>query len=967
MSNQIFYDGTDITNFVLSYSRQQQICTSIGNATFVLSLTASITPQTYKEIELWENGVKKGTYVVTDFTKNIPAGTLSFGCQDYSKRIQDYFVSDTYLVIVPTTARFIIEKYLVESGVTYSINTAEDGNLVNNQSVFGLMDAMSIIIQLLQMNGWYMYFDPDNVAQIGHFSFDTVSSDYSVNDTTILNLTDHQDDVLYRNRVLVIGMGDPLDQSWVHGEVILQGAENEYDDNDIRTIVVANQYIDSNAIATSLANKAIEEFTKQTRTVSFDEAGFKVYKIGDRIKVNSSYVSLLGTVTSVGSSSSSTGSLTHVVIGERCPRLFSYYGLTVPPHIPYWEVPFNIKNNSTNLSTSSSTLTFDDTAFSHTTTVFPHLSPGVSGSKFIFYNYKVGSIYYMESYEILTGITKVLALPFMSAFYSLKGYVVIDDTTGVAVVDQTISGTDYLVFYTINWEPTTPICTLSNQYDYDSSNNYVNLIVGVAREITDTTIIDRIVVALGIYKESNDFRGVEDYIVFNNSTKTLDVVHGPESSTDDYFTVFSGKCADIGNGVLGWLTGDTGAGTTRYAFLLNTITLTLVSSAISKTYLNDIANSFICPRYDTKGVYILTTSSSPNFVPQIIYIQSNGITTITPFYTDLHVTPIQICFSKTKVIAIVRDNTTKDTLFRDVTASSDLFTVAGTFGTVTAGSPSLNEVDNDIILSISTVENFDTSMIAEGTLHPDDLNGDIVNLTANNFYLIEVTAGPWYIHSSAYANLSTNYKISYAINLIDNNISWGATQYDSGPNQWLYFPNGRLMGDTGDPNVPPFPHYTSTNGTYNLATNNIQLATFSHNSTTHLSNAIISTVSPFASSIRLAIGGIAAGTILTFHDGNWYTVPRWLGDPGVIISDPANYNPFLYYNVGTGTLDYKISRVPTYIDKIYSYSLDGTPRLIKNLNNINYTQTNTVNWVRLAGPVIEYHYNQKTYVIYATE
>ncbi len=328
MSIQVTYDGSDVTTSLLSYSRQQKICSGIGNASFVFKMTFAPTPQTYKEFVIYEDGIKKGTYIVSDYTYDVPNSTLIFGTQDYSKRLQDYFVDTQTTITTATYARTLLEQYLTEAGVSYNINTVDNGNYVNDQSVFGFADALSIIIPLLQMNGWYMYFDANAVAQIGHFQFDTIAFDHSIGDSSMLNYKVQEDDAMYRNRVVVWGMTN-INGDWVHADVTQQGGANEYDANDIRTIVVANSFIDTNASALAIANLAIAEFTKQTRIASFDVAGFTNYVLGDRVKINSSYGDFLGTVTSIGSSVDSSGFKTHVMLDERCPRLFSYYNVNV--------------------------------------------------------------------------------------------------------------------------------------------------------------------------------------------------------------------------------------------------------------------------------------------------------------------------------------------------------------------------------------------------------------------------------------------------------------------------------------------------------------------------------------------------------------------------------------------------------------------------------------------------------------
>jgi hypothetical protein len=289
-------------------------------------ITDAISPQTYKEIVLYEGGIKKGTYVVTDFTYNVPGGTLTFGCQDYSKRLQDYFIPDTTIITEPTYGRAILEKYLTEAGVEYNFTSSDNGSLVNNNQTYGLTDTLSVCIQILQMNGWYMYFDPENIAQIGRFEFDSDSADYTVDAATMLSFSTTNNDAMFRNRVVVWGMGDPTTDQWVFAEIDQHGQySNEYDGNDERSIVIVNQNIPDNDAAMLLANQAIKEFDKSSFEVTFNVAGPVDLVLGDHVYVDSKYLRHIGPVTSIGSELGPSGHTTHAVLSERCPRLFSYY------------------------------------------------------------------------------------------------------------------------------------------------------------------------------------------------------------------------------------------------------------------------------------------------------------------------------------------------------------------------------------------------------------------------------------------------------------------------------------------------------------------------------------------------------------------------------------------------------------------------------------------------------------------
>lgn len=327
MDAQILHNGVDISTDVISYTREQQICSGIGNINVQVKITSSRTFTTYDTIVLYENGTKKGTYYVASINRSLPNSTITLVGQDGSKWLQDYFIDNTYNVYDnPTTCRYWLEFFLDMSGISYSINTDETGTLVTNQTVFGFTDANSVITQLLQQSGWYLYFDADNVAQIGPFLWDVDGYDIEVTDTEITNIDTSQSDEMFRNRVVVYGQGNPALSSWVHAEIDETGRHGmEYDGVDTRSIVIANGYISTDADALGIASIAIKEFTKPNYTVAVDVIGPKDFTIGQRVHVNSKYVNFVGVITTIGSELSQEGYITHLVINQRCPRLFSFF------------------------------------------------------------------------------------------------------------------------------------------------------------------------------------------------------------------------------------------------------------------------------------------------------------------------------------------------------------------------------------------------------------------------------------------------------------------------------------------------------------------------------------------------------------------------------------------------------------------------------------------------------------------
>jgi hypothetical protein len=327
MNVTVYYEGTNITTSVLSYDRDQTICTGIGALRLELRRNCPVTPQIYRTITLYEEGNKKGTYYIHTIDKSIPSNNLVLSCQDASIRVQEYYVAETYFIDYPSISSYWINKFLDEAGVNYQYDGVGTGNLLSNNTSLGISSAFDIIVPLLQQNGWYMACDSDNVMHIGKANVLTGNPVATITNDMILNIETTNHDKMFRNRVLVWGNGNSDAGRQVMAEIDRTGVySNEYPGGcDSRTIVIANSNIPDDGAAYSLAAKAIKEFAVTDFEIMLDVAGELNVSLGDYVFVSSSYCNRGGTVTTVGSSLSRSGLVTHLVLNQRCPRLFAFF------------------------------------------------------------------------------------------------------------------------------------------------------------------------------------------------------------------------------------------------------------------------------------------------------------------------------------------------------------------------------------------------------------------------------------------------------------------------------------------------------------------------------------------------------------------------------------------------------------------------------------------------------------------
>lgn len=324
MNVKVTLNGNDITNRVVSYERIQKVCSGIGELTLELegSFSGSVDP--WDEIIIEEGGEQKGIYYVNSVNKTHPAYTYTISAQDGSKRLVDYFIADNYIITYASNSVYWIKKFLTEAGVDYDFDVPEIGSLLSNNTSLGLQNAHEQITQLLQMNGWFMYFDENGVCRIGKLSTDlgNIQETFTKNDITEIQI--YESDKQLRNRAVVWGNGNPTTGEWAFAS-ISRNVPWMTSDKDYRAAVLSNSSIPDSSVAYSLATLMINEFSRLSIEKEVTVHGARNVKLGTSVFVDSNVFSGVGIVTTVGATVSKNGFFTKVILDERCPRLFGYF------------------------------------------------------------------------------------------------------------------------------------------------------------------------------------------------------------------------------------------------------------------------------------------------------------------------------------------------------------------------------------------------------------------------------------------------------------------------------------------------------------------------------------------------------------------------------------------------------------------------------------------------------------------
>ena len=324
MNVQVKHNSVDITNYVIAYDREHKICTGVGQLTLEVAQTIGRTFNPWDTIDIYENGSFQVKYYVSSVSHDIPKATYTIDCQDNSKRLVDYFIPDSYVIDYPTYTKYWIEKFLTEAGISYTFLTASYGSLLSNYTQLGLNSAYEQIKVLLQQSGWFMFFDGNGIAKIGTLDTDLSNIDETLNRGDILEITTKSHDKMLRNRALVLGAYDPLYDGRAMADLTVHTPWN-YDHNDIRTVVISNSNIPNSSTAFGMATQIIKEFGRITVEKHITATGARSLDLGDYVHVNTTVYRGNGLVTTFGTSLSSAGLVTNLILDERCPRLFGYF------------------------------------------------------------------------------------------------------------------------------------------------------------------------------------------------------------------------------------------------------------------------------------------------------------------------------------------------------------------------------------------------------------------------------------------------------------------------------------------------------------------------------------------------------------------------------------------------------------------------------------------------------------------
>ena len=324
MATQVLNGVVDVTNTVISYERNHQLCAGIGSLTLQVKLQSIGLFSLSDTITIYEEGSKKGEYLVYDITKQADTGMATVSGQDDSKLLSDYFIPTQEETQLGQTTRYWIERMFSDTGVSYNFLSSDQGIQVA-KSTIGFQTAFEVITRMAQQSGWTFWFDKDNVCQIGTLTTGLSSYKEVFTESEILTISKVDDSDPLRNRAIVWGSYDFSTLSPIYSSRTRR-TQWDIDENDIRAMVLSNQYIESRTSADYFVDRLLDENARLRSEIVLTVKDHYNIFVNDLIFVKSRLYTGIARIIDLTATVDTTGGRrTTLIINKRCGRTFNVW------------------------------------------------------------------------------------------------------------------------------------------------------------------------------------------------------------------------------------------------------------------------------------------------------------------------------------------------------------------------------------------------------------------------------------------------------------------------------------------------------------------------------------------------------------------------------------------------------------------------------------------------------------------
>lgn len=318
----VYVDGVDRSDLLIHVHRREEYCDPGKKCELTFSDSFSVLP--WQEIVLFEYDTKTFTGTVNQIEENRLDRTMVVRGLDDIRRLREYFIAEDYET-AGEGAVYWIRKFAEEAGCTIEFIENYDRAELAGMTI-GKMMAYEAIDELLLYMGWDIWCDVDNVVQVGFRQRSSRATEHAIAGLNMVGMERTLDSESPRNACRVY---TAQGNAYVHQEFGW-----EIDSDDIRTMVVASPYTTTQIDANELASRMLAAAgpTWDIKRIDLDDV-YPSMEIAEICEYDNgegdSGKDIITTVTTDWDGNSGLRT-THVVLGERCPKVgaggANYYG-----------------------------------------------------------------------------------------------------------------------------------------------------------------------------------------------------------------------------------------------------------------------------------------------------------------------------------------------------------------------------------------------------------------------------------------------------------------------------------------------------------------------------------------------------------------------------------------------------------------------------------------------------------------
>lgn len=348
----IIINDLNITRFVISYTRNQNLCNVVHNGEITCDIDLKhflirnalepILP--YQDIEIWESGTRVLTgFITTIDLKRSPIPSMSIGFSDTYKKARDYFIDEPDLVTAVDTLPNSIRNLLGLAGLEMElVSSSLNAILIPSGENLSFISVSSAVEQLCAYGNAVIYAGGGGKIKLqkgpksSDLSFTTSSG---IGDGNVFSAVYDESDENSRDIIKVWGQ-KPY---WKH----LTSGESPYivSEQSInlglpvhKTMLYSSSIIQTQQEADRLSSEIAREVGKINDVYQIECQGNPEISVSKSASLNIQLESLRVTgtakITSVKTSVSQNGYIMNVTLNEFCPK-FAGWALETPPYAVY--------------------------------------------------------------------------------------------------------------------------------------------------------------------------------------------------------------------------------------------------------------------------------------------------------------------------------------------------------------------------------------------------------------------------------------------------------------------------------------------------------------------------------------------------------------------------------------------------------------------------------------------------------